>query len=281
MKVRNVSCTRMKKISTQVSFLLIIIASLLYGCGKTFEYSPYSGETIDGYTELATTKNIQEILDSRQESGKFKVAFLTDTHYFHDELNDAINTINKDDEIAFVVFCGDMSDQGMQKEYTMFYEQATKLNKPVLTVIGNHDYLANAKDIYGKMFGPVNYTFDYHGFRFIFFDNIFWEKNGTPDFNWLQEQAASASANSKKPILISHIPFFGDQYDTTSANRHMQIVNDNDISLTIHGHQHSYSYSDAGNSKCLVVPTIGKRSFCTIFFDASAETSHTVNIVNF
>jgi predicted phosphodiesterase len=271
----------MEKRYPYVLILLILsLSSIIYSCKKTFEYSPYTGDAAYG-SELRTDKNLQEILERVQESGKFKVAFLSDTHYFHDELSNAIDVINSDNDISFVVVCGDLSDQGLEKEYSFFYDQAIKLNKPVLTVIGNHDYLANAENIYGNMFGPANYTLDYHGFRFIFFDNVFWEKNSTPDFDWLNTQASSAVAENKKPVLISHIPFFGDQYDSTSKARHLQILDDNNVSLSVHGHQHTYSYTDLGSdNKCLVVPAIGKRSFCTVSFDAVAANP-VVTTVNF
>ncbi len=270
------------KRSTRLTLLMIIcLCTIFFGCKKTFEYSPYSGETDKTYTELRTSKNIDKIIATNVENDRFKVAFLSDTHYFHDELEDAVEHINADNSISFVVICGDLSDQGMQKEYTYLYEQGLRLNKPILTVIGNHDYLANAEDIYATMFGPVNYTLDFHGYRFIFFDNVFWEKNATPDFSWLNAQASAAVTENKKPILISHIPFFGDQYDSTSREKHLQIVRNNNISLSVHGHQHTYSYTQIGdNSKCLVVPSIGKKSYCIVSF-GEPQKDPVVSTVNF
>lgn len=271
----------MKRFARPTLLTIICFCYILYGCKKPFEYSPYSGETDNSYAKLTTALNIKKIEAGTVETDKFKIAFLSDTHYFHDELSDAIEHINADNSIAFVVVCGDLSDQGLQKEYTYFYDQAKQLNKPILTVIGNHDYLANAEDIYASMFGPNNYTLDYHGFRFIFFDNVFWEKNATPDFDWLNAQASSAVASDKKPVLISHIPFFGDQYDSSSKERHLEIVRSTKMPLSIHGHQHTYSYSAIDDdSKCLVVPSIGKRSFCTVSFNPM-EKDPVVTTVNF
>jgi 3',5'-cyclic AMP phosphodiesterase CpdA len=263
---------------------LLIVALLFTGCRKTFEYSPFSGETLKEHTGLRTEANIQELRNARSsETGAFKVAFLADTHYFMDELEEAIKQINAGSDIDFVVIAGDMSDQGLTKEYIQFYDLAKQINKPVFTVIGNHDYLANAEDIYADMFGAVNYTLDHRGYRFIFFDNIFWEKNATPDFNWLNEQASAANASGMQPVLISHIPFFGDQYDSASRRRHTDIVAQQNIKLSVHGHQHSYSYTpvDENNDahKCLVVPAVGKRSYCVVSFDGDKDP--VVNSVNF
>ena len=263
---------------------LLIVGLLFAGCKKTFEYSPFSGETPGDYTELRTETNMEALRTAgASETGVFKVAFLADTHYFMDELEEAVKRINATDDVDFVVIAGDMSDQGLQKEYTQFYDLASQLNKPVFTDIGNHDYLANAEAIYAKMFGPLNYTLEYRGHKFIFFDNIFWEKNGTPDFNWLKEQASSARTTGLQPILISHIPFFGDQYDSTSRRKHTDIIAQQNIRLSVHGHQHSYSYTpvDENNDthKCLVVPAIGKRSYCVVSFDSGKDP--VVTSVNF
>ena len=62
------------------------------------------------------------------------------------------------------------------------------LNKPYLTVIGNHDYLSNGEVIYKQMFGDYNYSFEFNKNKFILFDDIIIESNNNPDFNWLSMQ---------------------------------------------------------------------------------------------
>lgn len=262
--------------------LFLLCTYLCSSCKKTFEYSPYSGDVPAYYNALNTEKNLQKIQAQTNGNGTFRVAFISDTHYFHDEFTDAINQVNNDNSIDFVVICGDMSDQGLNKEYLYFYDQAKEFNKPMLTVIGNHDYLANAERAYAEMFGPVNYTLDHEGYRFIFFDDIFWEKGAKPDFDWMEAQARSANTAGLKPVLISHIPYFGDQYDSISKNRELQIIKQENITLSVHGHQHTYSYTSIFDStdhyKCLVVPTIGKRSYCIVTF--SHESAPVVTTVN-
>lgn len=267
----------MKKVYSLLIFMLLLVTQFITGCKKTFEYSPYSADLTDEYDDMTTVKNLQKIqAQSPGETGRFKVAFISDTHFYDDELGEAIDKINADNEVSFVIVCGDLSDQGLAKEYMFFYTEIKRLNKPILTVIGNHDYLSNAEKVYAKMFGANNYTFDYKGYRFIFFDNVCWEKNATPDFDWLDQQAADANMRNLQPVLISHIPYFGDQYDSTCRKKHLDILRKDHIYFSVHGHQHTYSYTSVfdGDSKynCLVVPSVSKHDYCNVWFDRELET---------
>ena len=190
-----------------LSFCLILWCTP--SCKKVFEYTPYSAQLANGYDEITTEKNIQKISGAEKQTGSFKIAILADSHYFIDELAEAVNTINSRNDIAFTIVAGDMSDQGLEKEYMQLYDQLKRLKTPLFTVIGNHDYLANAEVIYAKIFGPYNYSFRYNRYNFIFFDAVFWEKNGQPDYNWLDNELAMSSGTPT--IIVSHIPPFGDQ----------------------------------------------------------------------
>ena len=124
-----------------LSFCLILWCTP--SCKKVFEYTPYSAQLANGYDEITTEKNIQKISGAEKQTGSFKIAILADSHYFIDELAEAVNTINSRNDIAFTIVAGDMSDQGLEKEYMQLYDQLKRLKTPLFTVIGNHDYLAN------------------------------------------------------------------------------------------------------------------------------------------
>ena len=249
--------------------LVILLWFTTAGCQKAFEYSPYSSDLPSGYDQMTTEKNRSKLLASEKTEGSsFKVAVLADTHYFLEDLRKAVRHINDRTDIDFTIIAGDLCDQGLNKEFLFLYDELVKLETPVFTVIGNHDYLANAELIYAKMFGSYNYVLDYRGFRFIFFDAVFWEKNGTPDFKWLEEQLLLIP-ESHTPVLVSHIPPFGDQYDHQSEETHLDIVRKHRLPLSIHGHVHEYSYTQKyeDGTNYLVAPSAEKGVLCILSFE--------------
>lgn len=272
----------------RTTLLLLLLSSLpalllLNGCKRVFEYSLYTPDLPDRYRQKLNERHLGTIrANGTGQKTHFTIAVLSDTHYFLDEVHDAVDRINKDTNILFTVITGDLSDQGLTREYMEFYDEITRLEKPFLTVIGNHDYLSNAEKVYDQMFGPArNFNLDLAGYRFIFFDNIFWEKNGRPDFDWLEQQLSTRPSETV-PVLFSHIPPFGDQYDPTADARHRQLVKDHGVRLSVHGHTHAYSSGtfDDDNNQYVVVPSTGNKQYCTISFGPAGEDI-LVTLVNF
>ena len=182
---------------------------------------------------------MQLINDIQSNSDTFKFAFVTDNHYHYSNLRAVIEDINRKPDILFVFFGGDIADQALLKEYEIFYTTMEKLNKPYLTVIGNHDYLSNGEIIYKQMFGDYNYTFEFNQNKFIIFDDIVWESNTPLDFNWLSNQLSNNISN-KQVFVIAHIPPFSDQFDSNMEQTYKTLMSDNNVQLSIHGHIHSY-----------------------------------------
>ena len=243
-------------------FFIFLISILTSSC--KFEYSPYDAVP-SGSQQLTTETNLKRIHElTPHDSTSLKIAVIADTHYAYDELNTAITKINTSADIDFVILAGDYSDQGLEAEYEIFTNTLKSLNKPVLTVIGNHDYLAMAEVSYEHIFGPKNYVMDLGKYHFIFFDNVFWESNKTPDFGWFEKVANAGKTAGKTNILISHIPPFGEQYTTQYAKMHMNILMQQQVPLSIHGHMHQYSYTSLEGANMLVVSTIKDREYCTV-----------------
>lgn len=218
-----------------IAFIAVVI--FVKACENPFEYSVYQANVKDG-NKNTTTKNLDLLKDIQVASGDFKFAFIADTHYFYDNLKSVVNDINKNDEILFVIVGGDLTEQALLKEYEMFYDIMKTLDKPYLTVIGNHDYKSNGNVIYKSMFGDYNYTFQFNNNKFILFDNIIWESNKDPDFSWLSKEL-SDHALYNQVFVIAHIPPFGDQLTTEIEQKYRTLLEDNHVSLSIHGHTHT------------------------------------------
>jgi Icc-related predicted phosphoesterase len=254
----------MNSSKTNIILALIGVAITFMTCDRVFEYSPYEANVKED-NKNTTAKNLQLIKDIQVNSDTFSFAFVTDNHYHYDNLKTVIDDINKKDDILFVIFGGDIADQALLKEYGIFYNIMKNLNRPYLTVIGNHDYNSNGEIVYKQMFGDYNYSFEFNHNKFVIFDDVVWESNKNPDFDWLSTQLTD-NALFKQVFVIAHIPPFSNQFDSDMEQTYKLLMQENNVQLSIHGHVHSYYfgkfYEDSVNY--LTVPSLKKPTYCII-----------------
>jgi len=254
----------MALLKTNKIIALIGITILFTACDKIFEFSPYEAN-VNTEFKNTTKKKLQLIKDIQLNSDIFSFAFVTDNHYYYDNLRTVIDDINKKDDILFVIFGGDIADHALLKEYEIFYNTMKNLDKPYLTVIGNHDYRSNGEIIYKQMFGDYNYSFEFNHYKFILFDDVVWESNKNPDFDWLSTQLTD-NALFKQVFVIAHLPPFTSQFDSDMEQTYTTLIQENNVQLSIHGHAHRYSYGKVYNDSVnyLIVPCLKKPTYCII-----------------
>lgn len=245
-------------------WMLILLTLTLSGCDKLFEYSPYLAKVPN--TESNTTaKNLHLLAQDSSQSDNFTFAVLSDCHYHYDKLATVIDHINQTENIQFVLFGGDIADQALLKEYELFHGLMDQLNKPYFVVIGNHDYNSNGELIYDQMFGERNFSFEYANNLFIIFDDIVWESNSTPDFNWLEQELTT-----EKPynhiFVATHMPPSNDQFTKDMENEYRNIMANKHVSMSIHGHEHRYSLSNyyGDGVMYLVSPWLKAPEYCSV-----------------
>lgn len=240
---------------------LIGITIIFIFCENFFEFSVYVAN-IKKESQDTTVKNLELLKKIQVSSDHFKFAFLSDTHFFYDNLRTVIDDINKQDEILFVVIGGDIADQALLKEYEIFHDIMKNLNKPYFTVIGNHDYNSNGRVIYQKMFGDYNYSFEFNNNKFILFDDVVWESNKVPDFDWLSTEL-SDNTMYNQVFVVAHIPPFGDQFTDDLEQTYRALLNENNVGLSIHGHTHQYFYEE-NTVSYLTVPSLKESAYSII-----------------
>jgi predicted MPP superfamily phosphohydrolase len=116
MKYLKIFYPKTTKIIVLCGILMIFTA-----CENIFEFSAYMAN-VKEEDKNTTAKNLQLIEELQSESKDFKFAFVTDTHYFYDNLKTVLNDINKKEDVSFVIFGGDYTEQGLLKEYEIFYD---------------------------------------------------------------------------------------------------------------------------------------------------------------
>ena len=172
-----------------------------------------------------------------------------------------------------MIFGGDYTEQGLLKEYEIFYDILKNLKKPFVTVIGNHDYSSNGGIIYEEMFGAFNYSFQFNDNKFVLFDNIVWESNKNPDFDWLSSELSNSELFNQV-FVIAHIPTTDDQFSDVMEQTYAAIMFENNVSLSMHGHRHSYSYEQlyGDGINYLTVPSLSNPEYSIIHVkDASFD----------
>lgn len=134
--------------------------------------------------------------------------------------------------------------------------------KPVVTAIGNHDYVSNGYTVYKRIFGANNFAFTYGKYKFILFDNVVWENGNHPlNFEWLRGELEN---NSKYNVFISHLPFWDPQIDSSNNKKFKETLRPNNTMLCLHGHTHNYKECEQFGIHTLVAGDLKDREYFVI-----------------
>ncbi|MCE6991285.1 metallophosphoesterase [Dyadobacter sp. CY323] len=244
-----------------------MIAGSLVSCEGLFLFNPNQVVFSDDEKDL-NRKSVERIR-MLPVTDTVRFILMGDTQRFYDESEDFVKSANGQEDIAFVLHAGDISDFGLSQEFKWVNQIMKKLKYPYLTVIGNHDLLANGPIAYQRMYGNLNYSFEFGNHKFIFVDTNSREYafNGkVPDLQWLKSELDNNSSN-KNAIVIGHMaPFHGD-FDKNLESRYAEILSsDPNVNFTLYGHQHSFSdsiyYNDGVHYH--VTTTVGARGYMIV-----------------
>ena len=229
---------------------LIIISALFSAC-EQFDYNVYQTNRYDGPVEATTSYNL-ELLRALPQKDTLYLVFTGDTQRYYDDLDNMIDVINAFPKVDAVFVAGDLVEFAMTHEFEWVCEELTKLNAPFLTVIGNHDCLANGVETYTDLYGPVNYAFTWNGIRFIMHNTNGREFNfnGTvPDIQWMKEQLAD-TANYEGTIFLSHVPSNHEDFDAALESPYSTLIRESKKTiLSVNGHRHRFGLNQTYGDK--------------------------------
>lgn len=193
----------------------------------------------------------------------FKFAHISDTHIgggatAAEDLERTVRDINAQDDIAFVIHSGDVTEFGSDAELRQAKNILSQLNKPLYIVPGNHDtkWSESGCNSFRAIFGGDRFAFDHGGYRFIGCNsgpNMRMAPGLVPreDLVWL-DSIVSATSPQQAIIFVNHYPL-----DAGLANWYqvIDILKKRNTQVALCGHGHRNKYMDAAG-----IPNVMGRS---------------------
>lgn len=181
---------------------------------------------------------------SEKAASGFTIAAIGDSQGRNEVLACLIEEINNS-AADFVIHLGDMVPSGSKEEYQAFQETMAALECPWYTVPGNHDVKGQDREYYSSRFGPLNYYFDYGGYRFIFLDTSSLDID-REQLSWFEDTLALTDIPS---FVFFHVPPFDPRgkdhcfQDLSMAREFLEMVTapESPVKVVFSGHVHMFS----------------------------------------
>lgn len=224
----------------------------LAGDAVAIETLPAPRPTVHRYrVELAagTTELTLAPPDAAQPT-TFRFAAMADIQDAMERVDELFAHISSRDDLSFVMFMGDLTEEAQTEEYELFERQIESLDIPFYGTIGNHE-LWDDPDRWRERFGRYNVHFRFKDVAFSFVDS----GNGSIDpvvYDWLDSWLADN--RDRVHIFGTHYPIIdpigvrsGSFRSRPEAARLLTMLAAGNVDLTLYGHIHSYyAYDNAG-----------------------------------
>jgi 3',5'-cyclic-AMP phosphodiesterase len=213
------------------------------------EYSPNQISDNDSPVNI-NGKNLTKLMATANEDDTLSIAFIGDSQRFYDDVELFVDRVNKTSGVDLVIIAGDISDFGLLAEFEWIARRLNKLNKPYISVIGNHDVIANGEAVFKRSFGPLDFSFVYDSVKFVVHNTNSREYTGNhvPDLEWLADELRP-SPDVKHFIGVSHVPPFDGDFNKSLEDGYSHVLSSTPgFLVSLHGHVHrhtdGYPYED-------------------------------------
>ena len=157
-------------------FILIVTLILIIAISIKIHYE-FSFEKVENW-------NYKQLQKINPQINSFTFIVFGDNKNSTKVFNELISKVNNENAL-FCIDNGDLVLWGREENYELFIKQIKKLNKPLLTVLGNHDIVMDGRSLYYEMFGPFYYSFHVGPAYFIVLDNANQESIDPWQMIWL------------------------------------------------------------------------------------------------
>jgi predicted phosphodiesterase len=236
------------------------------------EYHAYDGR-LSGETGV-NARNITRIENACRDKTTIRFIMMGDTQRHYDETADFVNAVNKRNDIDFVIHGGDISDFGLTKEFLLMRDVMNGLSVPYVVVIGNHDCLANGKEVFHTVFGEENFSFRAGNTGFVCLNTNAMEfdySHPVPDFLFIEDRLYNYRESIEKTVVVMHAHPYSEQFDNNVAKGFQYAIKQfPGLQFCLHAHDHRVSVIDIFDDGLIYYgsPDIPKREYLLFTLNA-------------
>lgn len=271
----------MKQHILHTAFMLLV-ASSLTSC-DLFDYHPYDTH-VKGKHHI-NEQNIRRIENACKGKKRIVFAVISDTQRWYDETTAAVRSINAHKDIDFVVHCGDISDFGVTKEFTIQRDILEKLSVPYVVLIGNHDCLGTGGDTYRYVFGSPNFSFNAGNTHFVCLNTNAYEYDysvAIPDFSFIKSDYNNLPTEITRSVVAMHAMPHSDQFNNNVADVfETEMKKYKSLQFCLCGHGHATSVEDVFNDGMLYYECGAAKSREYLLFTLNQDGTYNYEVVKY
>lgn len=200
--------------TSAVQVMLLVMVMTLTACHEVFDTHPYDvGFQGPYHLNAANAAKMAQLCD-----GKDTLRFVVtgDTQGWYDETADMVSDINRRGKADFVIHGGDLSNYGATQEFVRQRSILGRLHVPYVALIGNHDCLGTGPDVFGKMYGPANFSFIVDRILFLCLNTNALEYDYSepiPDFDFMLRESKTDTTLYDRTVICMHAPPYNEQFN--------------------------------------------------------------------
>lgn len=217
----------------------VLLCLFLSSC-DLIDYHPYDCR-VTGETNI-NARNIEKIESACAAKDTIRFAVISDTQRWYDETHDLVKAINKRGDIDFVIHCGDQTDFGLTKEFLWMRDIFSDFQMPYVCIIGNHDCLGTGENVYHKVYGIENFSFNAGFLHVACLNTNAFEYDysvAIPDFGFLKSDFNSLPSQIRTTVVAMHAAPNTEQFNNNVSEPFEAALNRYpDLRFCIVGHGH-------------------------------------------